>query len=245
MFYFASDIHLGVSDKKISRDIERRFVAWLDRVGQDAECIFLVGDIFDFWFEYRRVVPKGFVRVFGKLAELTDRGVRVVYFAGNHDMWIRDYFEEECGMEVYTKPQILTVAGKQLFIAHGDNMNIDNQPLLKLLNKTFHSSTLYCLFSALIHPNLMLKFGQWWSAKSRKSHNREFLKEGGAKTHFLIDYAREYSKTNVVDYFVFGHLHVAQDFNDLSLRVINLGSWEKQCSYAVMDREGDMRLKKD
>lgn len=245
MFYFASDVHLGVSDKKLSRDIERRFVSWLDRVGKDAECIFLVGDIFDFWFEYRRVVPKGFVRVLGKLAELTDRGVRIVFFTGNHDMWIRDYFEDECGVEVYTKPQILNIANKQVFIAHGDNMNIDKQPLLKLLNKTFHSHILYSIFSALIHPNLMLKFGEWWSTKSRNKHPDSAEKVREAHKLLLVEYAREYAKGHSVDYFVFGHLHVAQDYNESSLRVINLGDWTKSCSYAVMDKEGNITLKRD
>ena len=147
MYYFASDIHLGAGDEHSARAVERRFVAWLDKVSGDAEAIFLVGDIFDFWFEYRRVVPKGFVRTLGKLAELTDRGVRVVFFTGNHDMWVGDYLTRECGMEVYTSPQVMTLAGKKVFIAHGDNMNIDGQPMLKLLNRIFRSRTLKWLFS--------------------------------------------------------------------------------------------------
>mgnify|MGYP000771996908 CR=1 FL=1 len=102
MYYFASDIHLGAGDEHSARAVERRFVAWLDKVSGDAEAIFLVGDIFDFWFEYRRVVPKGFVRTLGKLAELTDRGVRVVFFTGNHDMWVGDYLARECGVEIHT-----------------------------------------------------------------------------------------------------------------------------------------------
>lgn len=137
MHYFASDIHLGAGDPDAAREVERRFVAWLDRAGRDAESIFLVGDIFDFWFEYRRVVPKGFVRTLGKLAELTDRGVRVAFLTGNHDMWVGDYLTRECGVEVYTAPQLLTLGGRRIFVAHGDNMNIDGQPMLRLLNRIF------------------------------------------------------------------------------------------------------------
>lgn len=114
MHYFASDIHLGAGDPAAAREVERRFVAWLDRAGRDAESIFLVGDIFDFWFEYRRVVPKGFVRTLGKLAELTDWGVRVVFLTGNHDMWVGDYLTRECGVEVYTAPQLLTLGGRRI-----------------------------------------------------------------------------------------------------------------------------------
>ena len=171
MYYFASDIHLGAGDEQSARAVERRFVAWLDTVARDAEAIFLVGDIFDFWFEYRRVAPKGFVRTLGKLAELTDRGVRVVFFTGNHDMWVGDYLTRECGMEIYTSPQVMTLSGKKVFIAHGDNMNIDGQPMLKLLNRVFRSRTLKWLFSWGVHPDLAMKFGHWWSGKSRKRHN--------------------------------------------------------------------------
>lgn len=170
MHYFASDIHLGAGGPQEARELERRFVAWLDRVGRDAESLFLVGDIFDFWFEYRRVVPKGFVRTLGKLAELADRGVRVVFIAGNHDMWVRDYLASECGIEVHTEPQLLTIGGRRIFVAHGDNMNIDGQPMLKLLNRIFRSRTLRWCFSWFVHPDCAMRFGLWWSGKSRKRH---------------------------------------------------------------------------
>ena len=125
MIYFASDIHLGAGDVRTAREVERRFVAWLDMVSRDAEAIFLVGDIFDFWFEYRRVVPQGFVRTLGKIAELTDRGIRVVFFTGNHDMWVGDYLTRECGMEIHTGPPLLELAGCRVFVVPGDHMNID------------------------------------------------------------------------------------------------------------------------
>ena len=125
MIYFASDVHLGGGTPQEARATERKFVAWLDMAARDAEAIFLVGDIFDFWFEYRRVVPQGFVRTLGKLAELTDRGIRVVLFTGNHDMWMGDYLPRECGVEIRTAPCTVSLCGRRIFIAHGDNMKID------------------------------------------------------------------------------------------------------------------------
>lgn len=144
MIYFASDIHLGAGSEEAARATERLFVRWLDEAARDAEAIFLVGDIFDFWFEYKRVVPKGFVRTLGKLAELTDRGIRVVFFTGNHDMWVTDYLTRECGVEICTAPQLMTLAGRRIFIAHGDNMRIDGQPMLKLLNRIFARGRCAC-----------------------------------------------------------------------------------------------------
>ena len=244
MYYFASDIHLGVADKLLAREIEQRFIVWLDEVSKDADAIFLLGDIFDFWFEYNNVAPKGFVRVLGKLAELTDRGVRVVFLTGNHDMWINDYFEKECGMEVYTKPQLLTIANKKVFIAHGDNMNIDNQPLLKLLNRTFRSTIMKSIFSWIFHPDILMHFGLWWSAKSRESHSKNHAPIDYSHVQSLVEYAREYSKTAHVDYFVFGHMHTAKDNSEGDLRVINLGCWDREPSYAVLDECGEISLNK-
>ena len=241
MYYFASDIHLGAGDAATARAVERRFVAWLDDAARDAEAIFLVGDIFDFWFEYRRVVPKGFVRTLGKLAELTDRGVRVVFFTGNHDMWVGDYLARECGLEIHTSPEVMTLSGKKVFIAHGDNMKIDGQPMLKFLNRIFRSRTLRWLFSWGVHPDWALRFGHWWSGKSRKSHGAEELDV--SLTEPLIEYARRYAAEHDVDHFVFGHMHFPRDYREQGLHVINLGCWEKYPSCAVLDASGGMTLK--
>ena len=222
MYYFASDIHLGAGDAATARAVERRFVAWLDDAARDAEAIFLVGDIFDFWFEYRRVVPKGFVRTLGKLAELTDRGVRVVFFTGNHDMWVGDYLARECGLEIHTSPEVMTLSGKKVFIAHGDNMKIDGQPMLKFLNRIFRSRTLRWLFSWGVHPDWALRFGH---------------------TEPLVEYAREYSRTHAVDLFVFGHMHFPRDCREGRLHVVNLGCWAENPSYAVLDAAGELTLK--
>ena len=253
MIYFASDIHLGAGSEEAARATERPFVRWLDEAARDAEAIFLVGDIFDFWFEYKRVVPKGFVRTLGKLAELTDRGIRVVFFTGNHDMWVTDYLTRECGVEICTAPQLMTLAGRRIFIAHGDNMRIDGQPMLKLLNRIFRSRTLRVLFSWGLHPDLALKFGHWWSGKSRKSHNaadRRAAETGpgggfdASLTEPLIDYARDYARSHEVDHFVFGHMHYARDYREGALHVVNLGCWEKNPAYAVLDDAGEMTLKR-
>ena len=242
MYYFASDVHLGAGDELTSRRTEQRFVAWLDMVAKDAEEIFLVGDIFDFWFEYNYVIPKGFVRALGKLAELTDKGVKITFITGNHDMWAKDYLERECGIKTFFTPQPVELAGKRLFVAHGDNMNIKNQPVLRLMNATFRSRIARVLFSWLVHPDLALKFGKWWSGKSRKSHSMETLTE--KSLGFLIDYARGYKAENpTTDYIIFGHMHYPYDLSQEQLRVLFLGCWEGDATYAALDREGNIELK--
>ena len=240
MYYFASDIHLGAGDPETARRTERRFVAWLDAAGRDAEAIFLLGDIFDFWFEYRRVVPKGFVRTLGKLAELTDRGVRVVFFTGNHDMWVGDYLARECGVEIHTAPQEVTLAGQRLFLAHGDNMRIEGQPALRLLNTVFRSRTLRRLFAWGVHPDLAMKFGRWWSGRSRKSHGGE---SDRSVTEPLIAYARDRQRIDPVDYYIFGHMHYARDYAADGLRVVLLGAWDAPAC-AVLDDAGKLELKR-
>ena len=243
MIYFASDVHLGGGTPQEARAVERRFVAWLDRAAGDAEAIFLVGDIFDFWFEYRRAVPQGFVRTLGKLAELTDRGIRVVFFTGNHDMWVGDYLRRECGVEIHTAPQTVTLHGRRLFIAHGDNMQIDGQPALKLLNRIFRSRVLRWLFAWGLHPDLAIRFGRWWSGKSRKSH-RAAGPSDASMTEPLIAYAREYAAGHEVDHFIFGHMHFARDFRDDGLHTVHLGCWEQTPTYAVLDDAGELTLKR-
>ena len=239
MYYFASDVHLGAGDRQTACRTERRFVEWLEMVRVDAKAIFLVGDIFDFWFEYGRVVPKGFVRVLGRLAELSDKGVRIVMLTGNHDMWIGDYLTEECGIELYTKPQMFTIAGKELFVAHGDNMNIKNKPVLRLMNKMFRSKGLRWFASTLIHPNCFIRFGQWWSGRSRKSHDDY----GSEVLDYLVDYALVYGAKHKVDYFIFGHLHYAADVK-CNQRVLFMGDWHTQPSYVALDNNGKIELKK-
>ncbi len=252
--YFASDVHLGSAVSDSQREVERRFVAWLDRVGGDADVIVLDGDIFDFWFEYRRVVPKGFVRTLGKLASLTDRGVRILFFTGNHDMWIRDYLHTECGVEIHTAPCVLSFDGTNVFVAHGDNMNIDGKPMLKFMNTVFRSSWLRFLFSWLVHPDLAMRFGRWWSNSSRRKHDRRsndphsnrHHEYGEKSTEPLIRYARDYRDAHPqekIDHYVFGHMHCPRDYREEGLHVVHLGCWAQKESYAVLDSKGDLTLK--
>ena len=243
MIYFASDIHLGSGSKEEQKATEQKFVQWLECIEPTAEALFLVGDIFDFWFEYNRVVPKGFVRTLGKIAQMIDKGIRVVMFTGNHDMWVASYLTEECGVELYTTPQILELAGKRIFISHGDNTNIKGDIMLKIMNAMFRSKTLRFFASWLVHPDLSLKFGHWWSGSSRKRHAQyDALTE--ALTEPLIDYARTHARTHEVDDYLFGHMHYARDYRAEGLHVVLLGAWDCYPSYAVLDAEGSLQLKK-
>lgn len=239
MHYFVSDIHLGSGNHEEQRRVERAFLNFLRDIGSDAETLFLVGDIFDFWFEYGEVVPKGFTRVLGRLAELSDRGVRVIMLTGNHDMWVGDYLACECGISLFTKPQTFTLAGKEVFVAHGDNMNIKGQPVLQLMNSVFRSRSLRKVASWLIHPDLFMRFGKWWSGKSRKSH-------GGVQNaqvlNPLIDYAIEYGKSHKIDYYVFGHLHLTADIAGAQ-RILFMGDWHSRPNYITLDNSGKIELK--
>ena len=243
MYYFASDVHLGADGSDATRRRERHFVAWLDMAARDAEAIFLVGDIFDFWFEYVRVIPKGFVRTLGKLAELADRGIKIYFFTGNHDMWCYDYFGRECGIEVFFSPRRMRLSGREVFIAHGDNMNMGDKPMLRFMNAIFRSKAARKIFSWAVHPDLALRFGHWWSGKSRKTHAAETLTRESLR--FLVDYAREYKAGHPdVDYIIFGHMHYPCDYRETGLRVLFLGSWEAgNPAYAVIDKRGNAELK--
>lgn len=238
MHYFVSDIHLGAGDLAEQRRVERAFLDFLAKIEADAETLVLAGDIFDFWFEYKRVVPKGFTRVLGRLAELSDRGVKIIMLTGNHDMWVGDYLTEECGIALYTKPQTLALAGKNIFVAHGDNMNIDNMPVLRLMNAMFRSKALRWLATWLVHPNCFVRFGKWWSGRSRKSHcavtDAKVLEP-------LIRYASEYAGLHDVDYFVFGHMHYAADVAEPQ-RMLFLGDWHSRPTYISLDNNGEIKL---
>ncbi len=246
MYYFASDIHLGAGTAEHQREVESRFVAWLYRVAEDAEAIFLCGDIFDFWFEYKRVIPKGFSRTLGALSALTDRGVRVVFMAGNHDMWVRDYLTTECGVELYTSPEIFRLGERVVHVAHGDNLNVKGDWKLKLMNTVFRSPLVFSLASALVHPNLMMRFGGWWSGKSRHKKNRyEGLPpiENGA-IQALIEYAKRVQEQRPCDMYIYGHLHIPFDYSGEGLRVLFTNNWESDPQFARLTREGVLTLER-
>jgi UDP-2,3-diacylglucosamine hydrolase len=204
-YYFAADIHAGLSLNDRVADGESRLVEWLDAVGADARAIFLLGDIFDFWFEYRHLVPKGFVRLLGKLAELTGRGVEIHFFPGNHDQWIGDHFERECGMIVHREALYTRLAGRRVYLAHGDTLG--NMGLReRAMHAVFHSRTARRLFSTLVHPDLAMRLGSGWSRHSRKKHLASPYAFRGEKEG-VVRFARGFMEEHPVDAFVFGHLH--------------------------------------
>lgn len=245
MRYFVSDVHLGAGTAEQARYTEQAFCRWLDAISVDVTELYLLGDIFDFWFEYRRVVPQGFVRTLARLAALTDRGVRVVMFTGNHDMWCYDYLHRECGVELHFRPEVMSAGDQVLHLAHGDNMNIRKQPMLRMMNAMFRSRVARWLFRWLIHPDHALKFGRWWSGKSRKSHGAEALSRDNLS--YLVEYAAQYhlSDSRPMAY-IFGHMHIADDITtEGGVRVLFLSDWSaSEAVYAVMDDQGSIELKR-
>ncbi len=245
MYYFASDVHLGGGTPLEASQVEERFVKWLDYISGDALEIFLLGDIFDFWFEYRLVVPKGCVRTLAKLSELTARGIKVHFFPGNHDMWVRDYFHTECGVQIHTNLEVLELAQRRVLLAHGDNLNIGSNLTLRLMNATFRSRTAKALFSWLVHPDIALWFGRWWSNHSRHAHDGKPPKVNVDYTNILDDFARSYLASDPnVNLFFFGHMHSAGVTKEQGYEVVHLGEWSKTPQYAKMDDKGCVELLK-
>jgi len=231
--FFASDLHLGLYPAKKSVEREKLFVRWMNEVESETQVLFLLGDIFDFWYEYRKVVPRGFTRFLGKLAEFHDRGIEMHFFTGNHDVWVFDYLPAETGVIVHREPITAEINDKIFFIGHGDDMWKDDWGY-KFLKTIFTSKTLQWMFSRL-HPNLALSIGHTWSKHSRlsKGISESFL--GEDKEHQIL-FARDYLKNNAVDYFVFGHRHITLDFKlSETSRLINLGEWIKANSFAEFD----------
>jgi len=232
--YFISDAHLGVPGRGASLDREKRLVRWLDSVRHDAEEILLLGDIFDFWFEYRKVVPRGFVRILGKLAELRDAGIPITMLTGNHDMWMFGYFEKELGIPVHRDPIVRTISGKKFFIGHGDGLGPGDRSY-KTMKAIFRSRFLQWLFARL-HPNLAFAIGHYWSRKSRYNQGHEPEAFRGDDREWLVVWCKEKLKSEHFDFFVFGHRHLALDIrlNERS-RYINPGDWLNLFTYAVFD----------
>lgn len=239
--YFASDFHLGVPTPEESLAREKHLCNWLDAISADAEEIFLVGDLFDFWFEYKRAVPRGHVRVLGKLAELTDRGIPITMFTGNHDMWIFDYVPKETGVKLEREPIVREIGGKRFFIGHGDGLGPGDKGY-KFIKKVFASKVCQWLFARL-HPNFGIGIANFWSRKSRKHTAREeFL---GEDKEWLIHFCKEKLQSEHYDYFIFGHRHLPID-HDLgnNSRYINLGDWINYYTYAVFDGQ-NLELKEN
>ena len=239
--FFASDFHLGVPSHEQSLDREKRIVRWLDSVRHEAHSIYLMGDIFDFWFEYKHAIPKGFIRLQGKLAEITDSGIPVIFFTGNHDMWMFDYFTKELNIAIHRDPIKLEISSpanqtgnQKLLIGHGDGLG-PGDSTYKILKWFFNSSVCQWLF-ARIHPNLGIGIARYWSKKSRISNNKREEKFQGDEKEFLLTYCKELERINHHDFYIFGHRHLPLDLkvSDNS-RYINLGEWVNFNTYAVYD----------
>jgi len=239
--YFISDLHLGMHPASESLAREKKVVKWLDSIYRDASEIYLLGDVFDYWFEYKRVVPRGFTRFLGKIAEITDAGVKVHYFTGNHDVWVFKYLPAEIGVDVYRAPLLKEYNGKKFLIAHGDGLG-PGQRGYKFLKSIFTSRTMQWLYSRL-HPNFATAFALGWSKRSRfaKGVSTGFL---GEDQEFLIQYAKSVLEKEHFDYFIFGHRHLPLEY-DLpgNSHMVYLGDWIENFTYAVWDG-ASLKLKK-
>lgn len=232
--YFASDFHLGVPDHESSLRREKLICSWLDSIRHDTTELFLVGDLFDFWYEYRYTVPKGGVRLLGKIAEFTDRGIPVHFFVGNHDLWMKDYFTTELGVTVHHQPVQRTFNGKRFFIGHGDGLG-PGDGWYKVLRKIFASRICQWMFSRL-HPNLAFTIARRSSRRSRAvtgDQDRKFL---GAENEWLYQFSAQHLKKEQIDYFIFGHRHLPLDLPlEGGARYVNLGDWINYFTFAEFD----------
>lgn len=234
--YFASDQHLGAPTAEASFPREKKFVAWLDTIKKDAEVIFLLGDLFDFWFEYKTVVPKGFVRVLGKLAEIKDAGIPVYFFVGNHDLWMNDYFEKELNIPVYHSPQEFIINNKVVLIGHGDGLGPGDKGY-KRMKKVFVSPFFKWLFK-WGHPDIGMRIAQYLSVKNKLISGDDDAKFLGEENEWLAVYSRKKLEEKHRDFFVFGHRHLPLEIqlNEKS-KYINLGDWIQYYTYGIFNGE--------
>lgn len=233
--YFLSDFHLGTPDPASSLLREKKIVRFLDSIQAGASDIFIVGDMFDFWFEYSTVVPRGYTRIFGKLAELTDAGIRVHFFVGNHDMWMTNYFQTELNIPVYFEPKTFEFSGKKFYVGHGDGLGPGDKGY-KFMKVIFRNKICQWAFG-ILPPAIGMGIANYFSRKSRAAANsaepEHFL---GEENEWLLIYAKEILQKEHYDYFIFGHRHLPIDFTiNEKCRYINLGEWINYSSYAVFD----------
>lgn len=233
--YFASDQHFGAPSRNASLPREEKFVQWLNEIKKDADVLFLLGDLFDFWFEYKTVVPKGFIRVLGKIAELKDAGIEIHFFVGNHDLWMNGYFETELGIPVYYQPKEFTFNNKTFLIGHGDGLGPgDNN--YKRMKKVFTNPISKWLYSWL-HPDIGMKLAQYLSIKNKLisgDENVAFLGEN----EWLLLYCKRKLEVKQYDFFVFGHRHLPLEIEiNPNAKYINTGDWITYYSFAVFEKE--------
>jgi len=232
--YFLSDFHLGAPNAETSLQREKKIIQFLNEIKTETQELFIVGDMFDFWYEYKKVVPKGHVRLLGKLAEFTDSGIPVHFFVGNHDMWMKDYFQSEMNISVYFEPKQFEFNNKKFYVGHGDGLGPGDHGY-KFLKKIFRNKFCQWLFG-ILPPFAGMGIANYSSRKSRETTGQNVEKFLGEENEWLIIYSKEILQKQPFDYFIFGHRHLPIDFklNDNS-RYINLGEWINYQSYAVFD----------
>jgi UDP-2,3-diacylglucosamine hydrolase len=234
--YFLSDFHLGAPNRAASLVREKRIIQFLEEIKNDAASIFIIGDLFDFWYEYRTVVPKGYTRILGKLAEITDSGVPIYFFVGNHDMWMSGYFEEELNIPVYHEPKEFEWNEKKFLIGHGDGLGPGDHRY-KFIKKIFRSKFCQWLFG-ILPPAIGVGLANYFSRKSRAVTGQTDERFLGEENEWLISYCKEVLQKSYFDYLIFGHRHLPIDFTlKGGSRYINLGDWIHYCTYAVFDGE--------
>lgn len=232
--YFASDQHFGAPTREASIERELLFIKWLDNIKKDASHLFLVGDLFDFWFEYKHVVPKGYIRVLGKIAELNDLGIEIHFFVGNHDLWMRDYFEKELQIPVYYDNKEFVFFDKKFLIGHGDGKGPGDLGY-KRMKKVFTNTFSKFLFRWL-HPDIGVKIGQYLSVKNKLISGETDVTFLGEENEWLILYSKRKLQTKHYDYLIFGHRHLPMIIDlGLSSKYVNLGDWITYFTYGVFD----------
>ncbi len=239
--FFASDQHFGAPTSEKSLPREKKFLRWLNEKETEMGALFILGDLFDFWFEYKTVVPKGFVRVLGKLAQLRDSGIPIYFFVGNHDLWMDDYFITELGIPVFHQPQVFDINGKTFFIGHGDGLGPGDHGY-KRMKKVFTNPFSKWLFRWL-HPDIGVRLGQYLSVKNKLISGAEDVTFLGEDNEWLVLYSKRKLQEQHYDYFIFGHRHLPMDIQvGQNSRYINLGDWISYFTYGMYD--GTFHLEK-
>lgn len=235
--FFASDFHLGAPSHQTSKTREKRIIRWLDQISEEAAAVFLVGDIFDFWFEYGEVIPKGFIPFISKISQLRDKGIPVLFFTGNHDLWMKDYFTVELGIPVNTHPIEITVEGKKILVGHGDGLGPGDQTY-KILKKVFTNPFAQWLFRWL-HPDLGIRLAKAWSGHSRITNVSKNENHFLGDDEWLWQYCKEVEKSVHHDYYIFGHRHLPLELEvGKNATYYNLGEWVTQNTYLEYSEAG-------
>ncbi|WP_194774432.1 UDP-2,3-diacylglucosamine diphosphatase [Pararhodonellum marinum] len=232
--YFASDFHLGAPDEDSSRKREEKIIRWLSEIEVDAAAIFLVGDIFDFWFEYDKVIPKGFMRFLGKITALRTKGIPIFFFTGNHDLWMKDYFTKELSIPVFQQPLELEINSKKFLVGHGDGLGPGDEQY-KLLKQVFTNSVAQWIFKWL-HPDVGMRLAHLWSKNSRIANDKKKEAEFKGDEEWLWQYCQKLDLQYEFDYYVFGHRHLPLELKvGKKATYVNLGEWVHACTYGVFD----------